>query len=119
VRIPTAMNRFLDAHGVLDADYEQAAQRNARFAALLLPDRTPTALAGNALVIIDSSEMPGLQGSTTTPNQVSAPAEPSRPPIGVNAKSRVERRTIFHRSHRFGSAAHRHQFGSLMHRHRA
>ena len=36
------MDRFLDAHGVLDRDYELAAQQNRRVAALLLPDRTPT-----------------------------------------------------------------------------
>ena len=56
IRIPEAMNLFLDRHGVLDADYEQAAPHNPRFTALLLPDRTPTPLAGNALVIVDSSE---------------------------------------------------------------
>jgi hypothetical protein len=38
VRIPTAMNRFLDLHGVLDSDYEQTAKRNARFAAAPRPD---------------------------------------------------------------------------------
>ena len=93
VRIPTAINRFLDVHGVLDSDYERAAQHNARFAALLRPDRTPTALAGSALVIIDSSEDPALQGSTTPPaealNQASAPAQPSRRAVGVNAKRRA------------------------------
>jgi len=56
IRIPEAMNLFLDRHGVLDADYEQAAGHNPRFLAVLLPDRTPTPLAGNALVVIDSSE---------------------------------------------------------------
>jgi hypothetical protein len=56
VRIPAAMNVFLDRHGVLDRDYESAAQTDDRFAALLLPDRTPTPLAGNAMVVIDSSE---------------------------------------------------------------
>jgi hypothetical protein len=56
IRIPEAMNRFLDRHGVLDADYEPAAQHNPRFIALLLPDRTPTSLAGDKLVVIDSSE---------------------------------------------------------------
>jgi hypothetical protein len=56
VRIPDAMNRFLDRHGILDADYERAATDDPRFAALLLPDRTPTPLAGDALVIIDSSQ---------------------------------------------------------------
>jgi lipoprotein-anchoring transpeptidase ErfK/SrfK len=55
VRIPAAMNRFLDRHGVLDADYERAAQRDPGFAALLLADRIPTPLAGTMLVIIDSA----------------------------------------------------------------
>ncbi len=58
IRIPTAINIFLDRYGVLDANYEQAATRNARFEAVLLPDRTPTPLAGNALVVIDSSPPP-------------------------------------------------------------
>jgi hypothetical protein len=55
VRIPDAMNRFLDRHGILDADYERAAPLDRRFAALLLPDRQPTPLAGNMLVVIDSA----------------------------------------------------------------
>jgi hypothetical protein len=55
VRIPAAMNRFLDRHGVLDADYERAARADPGFAALLLGDRTPTPLAGTMLVVIDSS----------------------------------------------------------------
>jgi hypothetical protein len=33
VRIPAAMNRFLDRHGVLDADYERAARSDPGFAA--------------------------------------------------------------------------------------
>lgn len=32
VRVPAAMNRFLDIHGVLDADYERAARDDVRFA---------------------------------------------------------------------------------------
>jgi hypothetical protein len=56
IRIPEAMDLFLDRHGILDTDYEQAAQHNPRFQAVLLPDRTPTPLAGDALVVIDSSE---------------------------------------------------------------
>jgi hypothetical protein len=58
VRIPDAMNRFLDSHGILDADYERAARLDRRFAALLPPDRVPTPLAGNMLVIVDSAEPP-------------------------------------------------------------
>jgi hypothetical protein len=57
VRIPDAMNRFLDRHGILDADYERAARDDPRFAALLLPDRVPTPLAGNMLVVVDSAAL--------------------------------------------------------------
>jgi hypothetical protein len=56
VRVPAAMNRFLDRHGVLDADNEVAARSNPRFATLLPADRTPTPLASEALVIINSSQ---------------------------------------------------------------
>jgi len=55
VRIAAAMNRFLDRHGVLDADYERAARDDVRFRALLLRERRPTMLSGDALVIVDSS----------------------------------------------------------------
>jgi len=57
VRIPAAMNRFLDRHGVIDADIEAAAREDPRFAALLLPEREPTPLAGRLLIVIDSGEI--------------------------------------------------------------
>jgi hypothetical protein len=60
VRIPSAMNRFLDKQGVLDAGYEQAAVTDIRYRALLLRDRTGSILAGDALVIVDSSLPPGM-----------------------------------------------------------
>ncbi len=67
VRIPAVMNRFLDRHGVLDADYERAAKEDLRFAALLLADRMPTPIAGNMLVIIDSSQpQPAAEGSSSS-----------------------------------------------------
>ncbi len=56
VRVSAALNRFLDRHGVLDADYERAAREDRRFRALLPPDRTPGPLGGHALVVVDSSE---------------------------------------------------------------
>ena len=46
VRLSSSLNRFLDQHGVLDADYERAAATDGRYAALLLPGRTPSPLAG-------------------------------------------------------------------------
>ncbi len=55
VRVPSAMNRFMDRHGVLDADYEQTATYDVAFRAILPRDRVPTPLAGNALVVVDSS----------------------------------------------------------------
>lgn len=56
VRVPATMNRFLDVHGVLDADYEHDAPNDPRLAGVLLPDRQPTPLAGDALVVVDSSQ---------------------------------------------------------------
>ena len=61
IRIPTVMNRFLDLHGVLDAEYERAAATDIKFRALLLPNRIPSPLAGNTLVVIDSSEPAGTE----------------------------------------------------------
>jgi len=60
VRIPAGMNRFLDVQGVLDAAYERAAAEDPRIAAVLLPERTPTWLAGQVMVVVDSSEPPNL-----------------------------------------------------------
>jgi hypothetical protein len=55
IRIPATMNRFLDIHGVLDADYERAVRDDLRYSGVLLPERQPTPLAGDALVVVDSS----------------------------------------------------------------
>ena len=55
IRIPATMNRFLDIHGVLDADYERAVRDDPRYRGVLLPERQPTPLAGDALVVVDSS----------------------------------------------------------------
>ncbi|KAA5612216.1 L,D-transpeptidase [Rhodovastum atsumiense] len=55
IRIPAVLNRFLDRHGVIDAEIETAAQSDPRFAALLLPGRIPTPIAGNTVVVVDSS----------------------------------------------------------------
>ena len=47
---------FLDRYGVLDVDYERAAETNARYRWLLRADRTPTNLAGNMMLVVDSAE---------------------------------------------------------------
>lgn len=59
IRVPGPMNVFLDRNGVLDVDYEAAAKHDPRYAAVLRPDRTLTPLAGNMLVIVDSTEGSG------------------------------------------------------------
>jgi len=56
VRVSASLNQFLDKHGVLDADYEQAAFNDVRYNALLRADRTPSILAGRLLVIIDTQQ---------------------------------------------------------------
>jgi hypothetical protein len=70
IRVSSSMNKFLDHYGVLDADYELAAKLDARFRALLAPDRTPTPLAGRLLIVTDTS-LP----ADTPPTQASRPAD--------------------------------------------
>lgn len=56
IRVPEAVNRFLDRHGIIDADIERLAQADAGYRALLSPYLTPTPLAGDAVIVIDTSE---------------------------------------------------------------
>jgi hypothetical protein len=76
VRVPAGMNRFLDAHGVLDAEYERGAADDPKLAAVLLPERTPTSLAGDLLVIVDSLQ----------PSPVSMPSAPGSPTADTRAE---------------------------------
>ena len=68
IRIPAALNRFLDRHGVLDADYERAAANDIRFRTLLPRGRTPTPLAGTALVVVDSAPPAPIRIPVTAAN---------------------------------------------------
>lgn len=54
--MPTDMNRFLDRHGVLDADYQQMAAFDVAYRAILSDNADPTPLAGDNLVVVDTSE---------------------------------------------------------------
>ncbi len=56
IRIPAALNQFLDRHGIIDADIETLAETDAGYRALLSPYLTPTPLAGVAVIVVDSSE---------------------------------------------------------------
>jgi hypothetical protein len=80
IRVPAAVNKFMDHHGVLDADYERAAKVDPTFRAVLPRDRAPTPLAGNALVVIDSS----ITGQAVA----AAHAEPSSNWVKVNSGGR-------------------------------
>jgi hypothetical protein len=53
IRIPASLNSFLDRHGVLDADYEQALARGKPLW-MLRADRTPLPWPGRWLVVVDS-----------------------------------------------------------------
>jgi hypothetical protein len=74
VRISAAMNRFLDRHGVLDRRYEQQAAGDPALRAVLAPDRVPTPLAGDLLVIIDSAKP-----AAAPPRAVMTPPEAGGP----------------------------------------
>lgn len=69
IRIPATMNVFMDKNGLLDAQYEQAASYDGRFRALLPKDRTPTPIAGDALVVVDSAETPQTISSANLGHQ--------------------------------------------------
>ena len=53
IRIPATLNRLLDHHGILDADYERLVRDGTKLW-VLHEDREPVADAGRYLVIVDS-----------------------------------------------------------------
>jgi hypothetical protein len=55
IRIGAAMNRFLDVNGILDAELERLSATQPRIAALLLPERRPTPIAGRLVIVVDSA----------------------------------------------------------------
>ncbi|GBR06994.1 L,D-transpeptidase [Asaia siamensis] len=69
IRIPATMNVFMDKNGLLDVQYEQAASYDERFRALLPKDRTPSPIAGDALVVVDSTEAVQAISSATLGHQ--------------------------------------------------
>lgn len=56
VRIATKMNQFIDRNGIIDVLYNQAAHKDKRFSSVLLRQRQSTPLAGDKLVVVDSSQ---------------------------------------------------------------
>lgn len=93
VRIPATLNRLLDQHGLLDADYEAALRAGQHFW-VLSPQRTPAADAGRYLIVVDTqrTERPawspspvkaGLLRKAVPPPSNSGPS-PSSAPQGSN-----------------------------------
>jgi hypothetical protein len=56
VRLPDSLNRFLDRHGIIDAAIERLGDTDSGYRALLSPELDPTPLAGDAVIVVDSSE---------------------------------------------------------------
>jgi lipoprotein-anchoring transpeptidase ErfK/SrfK len=61
IRVPADMNKFIDRHGVLDVDYQQAAIDDIAFRAILPRNAKPTPLAGDTLVVVDSSKVQSVR----------------------------------------------------------
>ena len=92
VRVPASMNRFLDRYGVLDADYERAAADEPRLAAVLLPDRTPSFLAGSLLVVVDFAQ-PGAEAARNHAQPGQAPHSPAHRNGGRHTPSPLRNRS--------------------------
>lgn len=56
VRVAAKMNQFIDQNGIIDVLYNQAAHKDKRFSSVLLKNRQSTPLAGDKLVVVDSSQ---------------------------------------------------------------
>jgi hypothetical protein len=56
IRLPDALNRFLDRHGIIDAAIERLGESDGGYRALLSRELDPTPLAGDAVIVVDSSE---------------------------------------------------------------
>ncbi|WP_419728659.1 L,D-transpeptidase [Lichenicola sp.] len=72
IRIPAAFNQFLDRSGLIDMQLVQLASQDRAIAALLPKDRATTRLAGDKVIVIDSSEpdaAPSDPGEATAINQ--------------------------------------------------
>ncbi len=75
IRIPTSFNSFLDGTGLIDAKERQAARDDRRFAALL-KHTTPSPLAGQTLVVVDTSEPDAVPSDPLRANQIAHPDTP-------------------------------------------
>jgi len=75
IRIPATLNIFIDRHGLLDADYEQA-MADGKKLWVIRPDRIPTPWSGRYLVIVDSGSV--LRPAWSPESATSIPSANSR-----------------------------------------
>ncbi|WP_158744205.1 L,D-transpeptidase [Acidisphaera sp. L21] len=76
IRIPTRFNSFLDRTGLIDAKEREAARDDRRFAALLPKGTTPSLLAGQTVVVVDTSEPGALPSDPVKANMIAHPPTP-------------------------------------------
>lgn len=73
IRIPASLNIFIDRHGLLDADYEDAA-RTGKHLWVLGADRMPTQWPGRWLVVADSGRAVRPVWSLPPPHRRTSPS---------------------------------------------
>ncbi len=73
IRIPSRFNSFLDHTGLIDAKEREAARDDRRFAALLPKDAEPSPLAGQTLVVVDTSEPDAAPSDPVRANMIEHP----------------------------------------------
>ena len=76
IRIPTRFNSFLDHTGLVDAKEREAARDDRRFAALLPKDAAPTPLAGQTVVVVDTSDPDAQPSDPVRANTIAHPDMP-------------------------------------------
>ncbi len=73
IRIPTRFNSFLDRTGLIDAKDWEAAREDRRFAALLPKHVVPSRLAGQTVVVVDTSEPGAAPSDPVKANTIAHP----------------------------------------------
>jgi hypothetical protein len=76
IRIPSRFNSYLDHTGLIDAKEREAARDDRRFAALLPKDAAPSPLAGQTLVVVDTSDPTAAPSDPARANLIAHPDTP-------------------------------------------
>ena len=87
IRIPTKFDSFLDRHGLIDAELRDAAQTERRFAALLPKDATPSPIAGEWVVVVDTSDPAAVPSDPARALEMEEPPPAIPPALGQQANA--------------------------------